>query len=115
MGIYKYKILEDDRKYYFALFPNNSNTQVMGQSILYASECECQCALKEFQTFMILNKIDSLDSEYVSIMKEESGFRYEIRENGKVIFYRQNAIETKGNLQNNLVAIYKNINADLIN
>lgn len=55
---YKFIIKRNTNGYRFILFPNNSNSKVIGESIPYDSEGECVEKLESFRKLVKENKIN---------------------------------------------------------
>lgn len=78
---YKYKVENKDSGYIFVLYPNNSNTQPIGQSVTIANSYkECLEQLNDFKNFVKNSNIKKclmIDSStegkwYPSLVKEDT-------------------------------------------
>lgn len=87
MKSYKWKIIYENNKYIFIIYPNNSNTQEIGRSSEYNSEKECLEAFKNFKKFIIENKINSSKSEHIVTKKYENKVLFEYADEDKTIFF----------------------------
>lgn len=106
-----YEIKRNENKFYFVLYPNNSNTQELGQSVEYNSEKECKKAIDKFKSIILLNQIRSLDSKYVKI--SEGGHMRIVDENNDEMFITRNTSKPKVNGNKTIDSIYRHINANI--
>lgn len=112
-----FKIYSDEKKWYFSLFPANSNIQALGKSIEYSSQEQCMQALLRFRKFIKSNHVNSLLSKFVSIKQEGNCGSYFITdEDGKIIFkservHRNSSVQTS--INNTISSIYKNIDENI--
>ena len=108
-----YKIKRNNKKFYFVLFPTNSNTQELGKSIEYDSESECVDAIEQFRRIVKINKIDSINSDYV-VYDKCSNIKI-MNENKRIIFITRNTYlnRTKRASSNTINSIYRNIDAEI--
>lgn len=115
MGKYRYEIKEnnDNKLYYFVLYPNNIINQEIGRSIEYSNQNDCWKAWKDFKKFVVDNEINNYESNYIKVEKQ-NGWIFKYIRDGKVIFYRNNGYDQKINAQKIILSIYKHINADLV-
>lgn len=85
-----YKIIQEDGKWLFCLFPNNSNRQEVGRSKLFDSYNDCVNGVQAFRKLIIENHINSIDSPFVSVLEfRNDGLRkalLEYRIDGEMIF-----------------------------
>ena len=104
-----YEIKRNNKKFNFVLFPSNSNTQELGKSIEYDSEKECMKAIEHFRSLVKINRIDSLNSEYV-VFEEKCEMKI-INKNKEIVFTTRNHY-SKGNKRicnTTINSIYRNI------
>lgn len=73
---YKYYIRNKDGKVYFGLYPNNSNIQPIGISILFNSYSDAFEALTKFKSYISMNK-DKI-FEIFEIEKINGKFSYKL-------------------------------------
>ena len=66
-----YKIEENTHRWKFSLIPSNNNTQPIGFSTEYNSYEDCVAALSEFREWIRMNHIDSVNSPYINVVKNE--------------------------------------------
>ena len=81
-----YKIIQTDGKWLFQLFPNNNNYQEVGSSELFDSYEECIAGITRFRNLILDNHVNSLDSNFVSVVKCDREAFLEYRAGDKVIF-----------------------------
>jgi len=68
-----YKIVQEDGKWLFRLFPNNSNRQEIGRSRLFDSYNECIDGVQAFRRLIIEYNVNSIDSPFVSVLEFRNG------------------------------------------
>ncbi len=105
-----YKIVENNGKFRFELYPSNSRNTPIGVSVEYSDYRKCKKAMNDFVNFVIFKKIDSEKSEFVKIIKNDGKYIYEYYYKGKKIFYRQISYEQLESCKKIIKSIYKNIN-----
>ena len=81
-----YKINQKNGKWLFQLFPNNSNRQEVGSSMLFDSYEECVAGVAKFRNLILENHINSLDSTFVSVVKCDREAFLEYRVDDQVVF-----------------------------
>jgi len=81
-----YKIDQQEGKWMFQLFPNNSNRQEIGSSALFDSYEECVAGVAKFRNLVLENHINSLASTFVSVVKCGREAFLEYRVDDQVIF-----------------------------
>ena len=69
-----YKIQQQGNKWQYLLIPNNNNNQPVARSIMYDSEEECEEGMKAFHKLVIENHIDSIESPYIILNKQNGHF-----------------------------------------
>lgn len=108
-----YVIKRNGDKYFFALYPTNSNSQALGESILYTGEKECLKALDDFKLLVKINKIDSLISSNISYEENEKMKYLDNKKNP--VFYTRNKYSKnyKFNCDKTIKSIYRNIDSEL--
>lgn len=103
-----YKIRQQGNQWQFLLIPNNNNNQPVARSIMYGSEKECEEGVKAFRRLVIENKVDSLDSPYVTLEKQGNRLFLCYSMDGKAIL-QAGTYENKQNCRKSVKAICKYI------
>lgn len=88
MRSYKWQINHTNNKYIFCIYPNNSNTQEVGNSIEYDTKKECIDKYLEFKEYVVKKQISNPKSEYLNCPKHNN--TYECIKENKVIFKGRN-------------------------
>lgn len=85
-----YKIIQEEGKWLFRLFPNNSNRLEVGSSKLFDSYNECVDGVQQFRKLVIENHINSIDSPFITVLEfRDDGLRNALLEylvDGEMIF-----------------------------
>ena len=81
-----YRIIQEDKQYYFILLPQNNSNQEVGYSPKYNSKEECIKAVATFRKIVIDNEIDSIDSPLIEIVKTDKGIYFRYKYNDKIVF-----------------------------
>ena len=81
-----YKIIQEDGKYYFQLIPSNNNRQCVGWSKLFNSQLECVQGMKELRDLIVEHQIKSVNSPYVTFVKDEKYAHFEYCIDGEMLF-----------------------------
>lgn len=110
--MYKFLIKKEDEKWFFGLYPNNSNTQPIGISKLYYSKKMCENGLKNFKLIISKMNFDDLLKK-VNIVNENQKFLYQIIYNKEIIFHRNLPVESENQIFENINQIKKYINSEL--
>lgn len=113
-----YRIRKENSLWYFELMPMRNGEQCIGKSKTYTSKSDCEKAVLIFRNFVISNKINSIDSSFINLVKSmNSTFKFEqIRaeyiKDGEVIFKTNNynGSSMKKNCKTIVETIYESIN-----
>lgn len=103
-----YKIQQQGNRWHYLLIPNNNNNQPVARSIMYESEKACEEGVKAFRTMVIENHIDSIDSPYITVEKQNCRLFlcYMVDEQ---IVLKAGTYENKQNCRKSAKAIFKYI------
>lgn len=111
-----FKIIFENGLYYFAIIPSNNNNQPMGYSAAYSSREECEQYIHAFKSLVKEKTINSTDSPYVRIEKNEDSRKYVYKyfdESDKLIF--KSRLLSKGNIKKAISSIFNRyINAPVL-
>ena len=108
MANYKYFIKNRGDRYYFGLYPNNSNTQAIAVSGEYSTYKEAQQALQRLQTLLRSSK--ELFTETV----KEKGYSFELKQNKEgLVFYRDHELTHHYEVRDCINRIYDHYDAPL--
>lgn len=113
-----YRIKQENRFWYFELMPMRNGDQYIGKSKAYTSKSDCEKSVLIFRNFVVANKINSIDSSFITLVKSvNSTFNFEqIRaeyiKDGEVVFKTRdyNGSSMNRNCKTIVETIYENIN-----
>lgn len=104
-----FKIICENKTFYFVIIPSNNNTQPMGYSIEYTSRKECEQAVYAFKKHLEENQINSEKSPFIRIDEDNNSGKYVYKYYGKseeLLFTSR--LLTKENAKKAISSIYKN-------
>ena len=106
-----YKIEENKHRWKFCLIPSNNNTQPIGFSTEYDSYEDCVYALSEFREWIRINRINSVNSPYISIVKNETKIYFLYIKEGMIIFESRHYEISSGKTycDRSIKSIYQNL------
>ena len=103
-----YKILRQGAQWRYVLIPNNNNNQPVAQSAVYASEKECEEGVREFRKLVIANHVDSIDSPYITLEKQDTRISVCYVMDGRTIL-KAGSYENRQNCRKSIRAIFAHI------
>ncbi len=108
MANYKYYIKQRGDRYYFGLYPNNSNSQAIAISGEYATYKDAQEAIRKLQSLLRSSK--NLFNE----KEDEKGYSFELKQNKEnLVFFREGPFTHHYEVQKGINRIYKNYDAPI--
>lgn len=103
-----YKIQKQGEQWQYFLIPNNNNKQPVARSAIYTSEKECEEGLRTFRKLVIENRVDSIDSPYITLEKQGNRLFLCYVMHGQIIL-KAGTYENKQNCRRSAKAIFKYI------
>ena len=116
MSYYKYYIDKEQGMYKFGLFPNNNNTQAIGESGLYNSKGDATDALRIFQMLIkeSSNPCGLFDTTKGKDERKCTKYSFNLKENKyNLIFYRPICYYQKHSRDMAIQRIIQNIDSPL--
>ena len=105
---YKYYIKIHGHKYYFGLYPNNSNVQAIAISSDYSSYKDAKDAIQKLQSLLASSQ------NLFLVVKKENGYSFELGENEEgLAFFSEKMITHRYEVQKCIARIYKNYDSPL--
>lgn len=108
MAKYKFTFKIKNDKCRFELYPNNSNTQLLGYSCDYDSYNESLDGLEKFIEYIKNNTIDSFKSKYTELSNNDNNYSYKYIIDSENVFYGSK-YEKNINMQKIICNIYNHI------
>lgn len=110
-GYYKY-FIEENNGFRFVLYPNNNNSQMIGQSNAFNTYDEAKEKLSIFKKIMDENKSNITNYVLITFSKNRYYFKFTIK-NENIIFERTKGYTRKESCLEEIESICKNFNAPL--
>ena len=110
-GYYKY-FIEENNGFRFVLYPNNNNSQMIGQSNAFNSYDEAKENLSVFKKIMDENQSNIKNSVLITFNNNRYYFKF-VFKNQNIIFERINGYTRKESCLEEIESICKNFNAPL--